>query len=177
MRIILFGFMGSGKSTYGRKLAKKMNHEFIDLDHYIESREKESIKHIFSHQGEDRFREIERECLLEILKKDNYVLATGGGTPCFYDNMKVMNQYGLTIYLKLDIKTLVSRLINAKINRPLIWGKSEKELTDFIKKTLKKRKKYYKKAHLTINAKDLDIRRLRNRIEKYSGKKKINTFL
>ena len=170
MRVILFGFMGSGKSTYGRKLAKKLNYDFIDLDHYIESKEKQSIKHIFHTQGEDHFRKIEHNTLQEILEEDNYVLATGGGTPCFHNNIRLMNSKGLTIYLKLDIKTLVSRLLNTKINRPLIWGKSEKELTDYIKKTLKKRKKYYKKAHLIVNAKDIDLEALKRKIESKKNK-------
>ncbi len=151
----MFGFMGSGKTTYGKKLAELLDMEFIDLDHYIESREERTIKHIFNSDGEEAFRKIEREALLETLEKDDFVMATGGGTPCFYDNIKKMNRQGLTVYLKLDVRTLVSRLINAKINRPLIWGKSEEELTRYIRKTLHKRNKYYRKAKFVVNAKNL----------------------
>jgi shikimate kinase len=166
MKIILFGFMGCGKTTYGKAIAGHFDMEFIDLDDYIEHRENRTIKHIFETDGESKFREIEHIAMQEVLNnKDNIVMAAGGGTPCFYDNLKVMRQHGITIYLKVPVPVLALRLMDAKIYRPLIWGKTEKELTEYIKNTINYRKKFYNQAHIRINAEDLKVKRLERRIK------------
>ncbi len=157
MRIYLLGFMGCGKTTIGKTLAKKLNYTFIDLDTFIEEKSKCLIDNIFKEQGEDKFRELEKAALNKIFQLDNIVVSTGGGTPCFFDNIKRMNRQGISIYLKMDADALVNRLANNKVARPLIKQKSLSELKNYISKTLKKREKYYQKAHFVIDADNLKV--------------------
>jgi len=149
--------MGSGKSTIGKKLAKKLNTDFIDLDKYIETKENKSIAKIFELQGETEFRKIEKESLLEISRLENKIISLGGGTPCFLNNMKIINNSGLSVYLKMPIGMLVSRLINAKIQRPLIKDKNREELHNFIEKQLKEREEFYSMSSITFNAISVNI--------------------
>lgn len=150
-RLFLIGFMGSGKTTIGNLLAKNLEYSFIDLDVYIESRMRKKITDIFAESGEDEFREIEHKMLLEVSSLENVVVSTGGGTPCFYDNMEIMNETGLSLYLKLSNESLSQRLNKARAFRPLIKDKSDSELIDFIKETLTKREIYYTRASLIVN--------------------------
>jgi shikimate kinase len=173
MKVILFGFMGSGKTTYGKMLAKDLNHPFIDLDEYIEETRNKTIKQIFEFEGEQRFREIEREAMLEIIEKDKFILASGGGTPCFFDNIEIMKKKAITVYLNASVDVLVERLLAAKIHRPLIWGKSKTELQQYIVDTLEKRNPYYKKAHIIVNADDLNIDNLTWKLKTYNLIKKL----
>ena len=106
MRIFLIGFMGCGKTTLGKKLAKHLNFNFIDLDRFIENKTVKSINVIFDEKGEQYFRDLEKESLNEIYKMDNLVIATGGGTPCFSDNMQTMLEKGICIYLKMEAEDL-----------------------------------------------------------------------
>ncbi len=140
--------MGSGKTTLGKYLAKELDRTFIDLDHYIEEQEKASINDLFSKLGEEGFRELERQVIIETAGKHNTVIATGGGAPCFFDNMDVMNQNGTTIYLYLSPEGLTKRLFPARDHRPLISGKREDELYHFIQTTLKEREPFYQKASI-----------------------------
>lgn len=148
--------MGSGKTTIGNLLAKKIGFSFIDLDHYIESRLLKKIADIFAESGEDAFREIEHKMLLEVSALENIVISTGGGTPCFYDNIEIMNNAGLSIYLKISNEILAKRLQKAKMFRPLIKDKTDEALGSFIIETLTKREKYYAQASLTITNEDED---------------------
>lgn len=157
MNLFLIGFMGSGKTTAGKKLAKKLNLEFIDMDNYLEKQQNRTINEIFATDGEGKFREIERNILNELLQKDNILVGTGGGAPCFFDNMKQMNEKALTLYLQLPPKALAHRLRNAKAERPLIKNKTENELIDFIEKTLEKREPFYTQAHIIINSHNLNV--------------------
>jgi shikimate kinase len=158
MRIFLIGFMASGKSTVGKKLAKKLNLPFVDLDDYIEEKYNTTIRLLIYDKGMDRFREIEKESLETLINKhENIVISTGGGTPCFFDNINLMNNSGVTIYLEVDIHTLVDRLMYAKQDRPLIWGKSREDLTVYAEDLLDKRQNDYQKAKHIINGKDLKI--------------------
>lgn len=166
MKVFLFGFMGSGKTTYGKVLAKELKLEFMDLDDYIEKKIGRTIKHIFEVDGEQRFREIEHEALKEIVKKDDFLLATGGGAPCFFDNIEIMKKNGTTVYLETEVNVLANRLFYAKLYRPLIWGKTLSELKIYIEKMLEKRNPYYKKAHIITDGKDLDVDKLKNNILK-----------
>jgi len=158
MRIFLVGFMASGKSSVGKKMAKKLKLPFVDLDDYIEEKYNSTIRLLIYDKGMDKFREIEKESLEILIKKhETAVISTGGGTPCYYDNMKVMNESGITVYLEVDIPTLVDRLTHAKKDRPLIWGKSRSDLTVYAKDLLSKRQGDYEKAKYKVSGKNLKI--------------------
>lgn len=156
-RIFLVGFMGTGKTTFGRQLAESLGLSFIDTDVYIENTFHKSINQLFEEKGEEGFREIERKMLVEIAEMENVVIATGGGTACFYDNMDVMNRKGLTIYLKTPQEALVERLISAKMNRPLLRDKNNEEISNYVHNKLEEREPFYSKAQITINPLEEDI--------------------
>jgi shikimate kinase len=153
-KIFLIGYMGAGKTTIGKLLAKKMNLQFIDVDLFIENRYRKSITAIFEEKGEDGFREMERRTLLEIAGFENIIISTGGGLPCFFDNMDVMNNSGTTIYIKASVAELVKRLNSGKQNRPLIKDKTPEELHEFVALNLKKREAFYNKATLVFEMDD-----------------------
>jgi len=138
--------MGSGKTTVGKQLAKKLNLQFIDMDLFIENRHHKRISAIFEEKGEAGFREIERKTLHEIIDFENVVISTGGGLPCFFDNMEVMNQAGTTIYLKVSVEELANRLRTGKQQRPLIKDKNQEEIKNFITVNLEEREKFYNQA-------------------------------
>ena len=119
MRIFLIGFMGCGKSSIGEELAKSLNYSFLDLDHYIEKNEDARIVDIFNEKGEDEFRKIEHTYLKNIVLFNNTVIATGGGTPCYFNNMEIIKHNGVSIYLKYNADTLSLRLFKNKNQRPL----------------------------------------------------------
>ena len=150
--ITLIGFMGSGKSTIARYLAEKKGVQFTDLDTFIEESEGVSIPSIFETKGEDVFRQIESACLLEVFKSPNQIIALGGGTPCFNDNMNIIKELSLSVYLKVSPEGLRDRLINSHNTRPLIKGMSEGELLDYIRIKLKEREKYYLQADHVIES-------------------------
>ncbi len=149
--------MGSGKTTAGKELAGRLNYSFVDLDLYIEKKEKRTISTIFSDEGEKNFRKIESRLLKEIVKTDNIVVACGGGTPCYSDNMLFMKEKGQTVYLEMPVGALINRLKNSYGERPLLKGKSKEELGNYISSTLAEREKYYQKAHYTVNALNLKV--------------------
>ncbi|HEX8517107.1 MAG TPA: shikimate kinase [Bacteroidia bacterium] len=157
MKIFLTGYMGSGKSTAGKKLAAKLNFEFIDLDKLIESDCGQTIEEIFADKGENEFRALEHNALKKLLQKDNAVIACGGGTPCYYGNMELMNNNGITIYLKMSAQSIATRLLKAKDKRPLIENKSEAELKEYITAHLEKREDIYHQAQYTVKGKNLNI--------------------
>ncbi len=154
MRIFLTGYMGCGKSTIGRKVAALMGINFIDLDKYIEERNFKSVPDIFAQDGEMVFRTKERQALEEVAQFEEIVIGTGGGAPCFFDNMKLMNEAGITIYLAPDIETLVYRLLKSKTERPLIAGKSPEELKIFIQQALEKRAPFYEQSKIILRGKN-----------------------
>jgi shikimate kinase len=143
--------MGSGKSTIGKLLAERLAYDFIDTDVLIESSENRYIFEIFNSDGEEYFRQIEHLTILNLLQSTHTVIATGGGLPCYHGNIDIMNDLATTIYLEVSTNDLVSRLITHS-HRPLVYGKSEKELYDFIEKTIAIREEYYTKADYTVNA-------------------------
>lgn len=150
-RIFFVGYMGSGKTTVGKLLAKSLSLEFIDLDAYIENKHRKSIPALFSDKGEEEFRKIEREALQEVATFEDVVISTGGGAPCFFDNMEVMNRAGTTIYIQADAEELAARLQISKNVRPLIAGKSKEELIPFITEHLAQRERYYNGAHIVYH--------------------------
>ncbi len=157
-RVYLIGFMGSGKSTLGRWLADALDWNFIDLDNFIENKHHKTIPQIFEEYGEDKFREIESSCLKEISKFNKVIVGAGGGTPCFFNNIEIMNTTGLSVYLQLTPKAIYDRLQTSKSQRPLIAGKKGDELLDFICNKLTDREKYYKKALLIADAQNWQVK-------------------
>jgi shikimate kinase len=161
MKVFLIGFMASGKTTLGGELAEIMGFKFLDLDDYIEIKQKKSIKVLFEIEGEEKFRVIENEALREVASiEENLIVASGGGTSCFYNSIDFMNKEGITVYIKVEVAELVARLIDSKKNRPLLWGKSREELNEYIIRVLEERKKYYEKAKITVEYPNLDIKQL-----------------
>lgn len=159
-RIFLTGYMGSGKSTAGKTLATQLGYEFIDLDKFIEQETKMTIPEIFKEKGEKEFRGLEHNLLKKVIEKENVVVACGGGTPCYYNNMELMNNNGATVYLKMSADALVNRLLNAKDKRPLILNKDEKQLREFVSRQLEKREDIYHQAQYTVKGKDLNVKEL-----------------
>ncbi|WP_434035406.1 shikimate kinase [Formosa sp. 4Alg 33] len=155
MNLILIGYMGSGKSTLGKKLAKTLNYPFIDLDHYIEEKEELSISELFKVKGEIYFRKKEHEYLKEILEEQNdVVLALGGGTPCYANNMDLIkaDSKSTSIYFKAGINELVGRLKHERAKRPLLNRfDTDEELVEFIGKHLFERAAYYNQADISIS--------------------------
>jgi shikimate kinase len=146
MRYFLIGFMGSGKSYWGKKWGEASGLTFLDLDDEIEQSTGQTIHSIFEKNGEPTFRKLEQKMLHKLLLRDNYILSCGGGTPCFFDNMKKMNQKGVTIYLKTPAHILASRLRQEKETRPLIREMSDDMLIPFIEQKLGERRHYYSQA-------------------------------
>lgn len=172
-RIFLIGYMGAGKTTLGRALAKDMNIQFIDMDSYIETRFCKTISKIFAEKGEDGFREIERRILHEVGDFEDVIISTGGGTPCFFDNVEYMNRQGTTVFLDVPEERLFIRLSIARNNRPLIKEKSDEELKSFITEQLEKRRPHYEKAQFRFVADKLeDIKQISMSVENF--KKQFN---
>ena len=155
-RIILVGYMGSGKTTVGKALSKATGMMFYDLDWYIESRMRKSVSQIFAERGEEGFRKIEYNMLHEVAEFEDVIISCGGGTPCFFDNMDYLNQQGDVVYLKATPETLYKHLLMAKIERPLLKGKSSEELIAYITEHLKERSQFYEKARHILDVNVLD---------------------
>lgn len=159
-KIFLTGYMGSGKTSAGKTLATQLGYEFIDLDKFVEQEYKMTIPEIFSSKGEKEFRAMEHNALKKVIEKENTVVACGGGTPCYYNNMELMNNNGTTVYLKMSADSLVNRLMNAKDKRPLIINKDEKQLREFVNRQLEKREDTYHQAQYIVKGKDLNVKEL-----------------
>lgn len=160
--IILVGYMGAGKTTIGHQLAKQMGKQFYDLDWYIEMRYHKTIAQIFEERGEEGFRELERNMLHEVAEFEDIIISCGGGTPCFFDNMEYMNSLCTTIYLKASADVLAKHLRMGKTVRPLIQGKNDLELVEYIQESLKVREPYYMKAQHIF---DVDLLESRERVK------------
>ena len=155
-RIILVGYMGSGKTTVGKALSKETGMMFYDLDWYIESRMRKSVSQIFAERGEEGFRKIEYNMLHEVAEFEDVIISCGGGTPCFFDNMDYLNRQGQVVYLKVEPDVLYKHLMMAKVERPLIKGKSQEELLAFIREQLDRREPFYSKARYTLDVSLMD---------------------
>lgn len=149
-RIYLVGMMSVGKTSLGKQLASQLHYSFIDLDKQIEKKHGKSIAELFEQEGEDYFRKAERQALLETSARDHIVIATGGGTPCFYNNMDWMNLSGKTVYLKATIAFLCSRLGTNYHKRPLLANIPPDELPHFLTQLLTSRESYYKMAKVSV---------------------------
>ena len=164
MRIFLVGFMFSGKSTVGKLLAKSMGYEHIDTDHMFESLYNISINDFFEKYGQDLFRELEHKLLLTLIEKDNIVISTGGGLPCFHNNMELIKQNGISIHINMSFKSIIHRQKKSKKNRPLLKNKSHEEIEIFLQDLLAKRIDIYNQSNIIIKGEDLSIKELKEKI-------------
>lgn len=167
-RIFLIGFMGCGKTTLGRKLAARLNYTFYDLDHLLEEQAGMTVTEYFSSFGETAFRLAEAEVLKTTAYAENAVISTGGGLPCFFDNMDWMKAQGTTLYIKLSPKTLASRLEHGKEERPLLRHKHGDELVAFISDKLAEREAYYLKAQVVADGLSLTAEKVEELVMKRS---------
>lgn len=158
----LIGFMGCGKTTLGKKLASRMGYPFIDLDHVLEGKAGMTIAEYFSTRGEDAFRKLESEILQQTAYPENAIVSTGGGLPCFFNNMEWINAHGRSIYIQLPPKTLAQRLLNEKNKRPLLRDKQGDELVSFIDQKLSERETFYKQASIIADGHSLNAERAEN---------------
>ena len=155
-RIILIGYMGSGKTTVGKALSKETGMMFYDLDWYIESRMRKSVSQIFAEKGEEKFRQMEYNMLHEVAEFEDVIISCGGGTPCFFDNMDYLNQQGDVVYLKATPEVLYKHLLMAKVERPLLKDKTPEELIAYITEHLKEREPFYTKARYSLDVSLMD---------------------
>ena len=149
--IFLIGYMGSGKSTLGKKLANHFNADFIDLDKQIEKSTGKTINKIFDSEGEAQFRAIEKDVLRNLPESEITFVATGGGTPCLHNNINWMKEHGVVIFLNLPASILIGRLKEKKANRPLIKDMSDEALSEFVIQQLEERTKFYEQADILVN--------------------------
>jgi shikimate kinase len=164
--VYMIGFMGSGKSTAGKKLASGLGWSFIDLDKKIEETTGKSIPVIFAENGEAYFRNAESELLKSLQSHGDTVISSGGGTPCHSNNMDFMLASGVTVYLKLNPAQLKSRLAGSQDSRPLLRGLNDEAMLEFIKEKLAIREEWYNRAEIIIDGFDPDIKYLQNLIKK-----------
>ncbi len=157
--MFLIGYMASGKTTFGRALARKLGVEFIDLDFYIEQRFRKSIPEIFAAEGEEAFRRMESSMLHEVGEFDDVIIACGGGTPCFFDNMDYMLSRGKVVLLEATPERLLERLLLKPSKRPLVKDKTPDEIRAVIEAGLAAREPYYSRAHIRFSGEQLEDRR------------------
>jgi shikimate kinase len=161
--------MGSGKSTVSRKLAHQIGYNCFDLDDLFEQRFKINVADFFNRYDETLFRRLESQLLKETAILDDVVIATGGGTPCYYDNMEWMNKLGLTVFLEMSVPAIISRLQNSKKKRPLLMNKTNDEMNEFIHDHLRHRNIYYSQAQLVLPAVSINIADIAERILHIQG--------
>lgn len=164
-RIYLIGFMGSGKSTLGAGLAKRLQYPFVDMDTMIERMAGKSIPEIFESKGEGYFRKLEQEVLFQTILMQDAVIACGGGTPCFYENMEWMKANGLTVFLDIAEEKLIERSGIEKHNRPLLKNKTDEELTAWISITLKNRRPFYEQSAIIFS--EDEVGKLTDKVRNY----------
>ncbi|MBD1394342.1 shikimate kinase [Mucilaginibacter glaciei] len=155
--IFLVGFMGCGKTSWGRKLAAGLDFTFIDLDHKLEAQVGTTVAEYFATHGEEKFRLLESEILKTTDYPENTVVSTGGGLPCFFDNMDWMTSHGQTLYIQLSPKALAHRLENAKTPRPVLQGKKGDDLAEFIEHKLAEREGFYLKATHHVDGMSMSV--------------------
>lgn len=169
MRIFLIGFMGSGKTTLGKQLSVALGVPFIDLDERIETAAGMPINDIFNRKGEDFFRKLEAVRLREVIEEEaNMILACGGGTPCFYDNIGFINASGISIWLNTPKEVMADRLMKEAGHRPLVNGLSAEKLSEFIEDRLEQRLAYYSQASITVDPSSIALEDLVKQINEHA---------
>jgi shikimate kinase len=172
MNIYFIGFMGCGKSYWAKMLSREVNMPAFDMDSIIEDLSSESLYDLFYEQGEAYFRKIENQVVQDLARiNKGYLIACGGGTPCFYDNMELMNEKGATIYFKASVEFLYQRLVKGRMHRPLIAMYDNIELRNFIETTLAEREQHYKLATATVNIETITLPTLLQTIAQCLNKK------
>lgn len=161
-KFFLVGMMGSGKTHWTQKMAKWIKAGGYDLDELIEMHEEKTVAEIFNEEGEDYFRKTEAKLLRWFKEKKKYVLATGGGTPCFHDNMSWMKKEGIVIWLDEPVEVLVQRLIAEKDTRPLIASMNTEEMLQFLSKTVEARQAFYAQANFRLTGTQITEATLKN---------------
>jgi shikimate kinase len=167
MLVYLIGYMGSGKTTTGKRLAKRLGYQFIDLDDMIERKYKIEVREFFQKYDEKSFRKIEHDTLLQTFQLADAVIAAGGGTPCYYNNMELINQNGISVYIEMSNLSLFHRLYNSKRQRPLLEGKTPDELKHYIQAHLEKRLPYYSQALITAKGENFNLDELLEKINNF----------
>lgn len=160
MRIYLVGYMGSGKSGVVKRLSHRLGWEYYDTDVMFECKFHMSVDNFFQRFDEKLFRDLETQVLHSTEEFDNVVIATGGGTACYNNNMEWMNEHGVTVFLKVSPKTSIDRLLHSKKKRPLTKGKTEEELIEYVTKHYASRMPFYEQAKYTIKGEDFDVEEL-----------------
>ena len=161
MKIFLIGFMGSGKTYWGKKLSEKLTLPFFDLDEQIESHEGKTISQVFAEEGEEYFRLLEKDTLHIITEShDSFIMATGGGTPCYFNNIEFMNRAGTAVWINTPVDLLFERLIKDKAHRPLIKDLNDAQLRSFIIKKFSDRKIYYEQAEMTVDENEKSLEKI-----------------
>jgi shikimate kinase len=156
-RILLVGFAGAGKSTVGRRLASRLKWQFFDTDTFIERKYHLTISDFFAKYGEEAFRICEQNAMRELLQMDHAVIATGGGMPCFFQNMDEMLEKAFVVYVQLSPQSLFLRLKNSHKERPLVAGKTDDQLLMYVEKGLREREVFYSRAHLTVKGENFSM--------------------
>ena len=154
-RIFLIGFMGSGKTYWGKLWAEKSGLDFFDIDEIVEKEQEKTIAKIFAEDGEQHFRNLETNALKKFSGKANAIVACGGGTPCFNDNLSWMNENGTSVYLQCSPEIILKRLVSEKEKRPLIKHLQQDELLFYITEKIKERETFYNQAKIILNVEDL----------------------
>jgi shikimate kinase len=157
MKIYLVGFMGSGKTTFGKRIAERAGFEFVDTDRFIETQQGMTINEIFAKHGQTAFREMEHNTLIDLQKRNYMVVSTGGGMPCCDENINMMLSGGRVVYLKTSPQTLCRRLIRSRTERPLVKGKTEAELYRYITDKLAEREPFYSRAHIVVQTEQFSL--------------------
>jgi shikimate kinase len=161
MKIYLIGFMGSGKTHWGRLLSEKLGIRFFDLDEEVVEEAGKPITEIFASAGEEHFRMLEKEVLHQLTEThESFIMACGGGTPCYFNNIEFMNQAGTSVWINTPVETLFSRLVNQKSKRPLIRDLSDDQLRGFISKKFSDRRMYYEQAELVVDEEPVELDKL-----------------
>jgi len=158
MKIFLIGYMYSGKTTVGKQLAKKLNYDFLDTDVLFETQYQIKVSEFFAQHGETAFRTAERQILSELRNyPNNVIISTGGGFPCFNNNMELMREMGIVIYLEASIGAIYNRFEKSNVPRPLLVGLSKEDAIRKIETHLAEREPFYKRANITFSAENVNL--------------------